>query len=362
MTSTVKESPRKNPHGVDFGHRTLTFRPFGDKNSLRIGLRPLIVTTALIVLSAAISVIALGLGKIEVSPTEVISALLGGSDSATRMVVIDWRLPRIVLALVCGAALGLSGAVFQSLTRNPLGSPDIIGFNTGAYSGALVAILLLGGSALSVATGAIIGGLATALLVYLLAWRKGVQGFRLIIVGIAISAMLASVNTWMILKAELSKAMAAAVWGAGSLNGLGWTQVIAVGLCLAVIVPALCLLGRQLSLMEMGDDAAQALGVRTEPSRVALVVIGVVLTAVVTATAGPIAFVSLAAPQLARKLARGNSIALFPSAVMGSFLLAASDVIAQHTFPGISLPVGVITVSLGGGYLLWLLAAETKRR
>ena len=147
----------------------------------------------------------------------------------------NWRLPRVLLALMLGAALGMSGAIFQSLTRNPLGSPDIIGFNSGAYTGALVVILLIGGTYYEIAVGALVGGIATAAVVYLLAYKRGVQGFRLIIVGIAISAMLGSVNTWMILKAKLDDAMAAAVWGAGSLNGLGWTQVWPVVVVLAIL-------------------------------------------------------------------------------------------------------------------------------
>lgn len=358
----AKTRPATTGGSIDFGTRFLSLRSPQGRFSGRWSVRTIVCVCALFLAAAAISVAALGLGKFAVPVPDVVAALFGGGSDAVKMVVLQWRLPRVALALLCGAALGLSGAVFQSLTRNPLGSPDIIGFNTGAYSGALVAILLLGGSAASVAFGAIVGGLTTAGIVYLLAWKKGVQGFRLIIIGIAVSAVLASINTWMILKADLEKAMAAAVWGAGSLNGLGWEQVVAVGLLLVMTVPMVALLSRSLHLMEMGDDAAQALGVRTEPSRLMLVMAGVVLTAAVTAAAGPIAFISLAAPQLARRLVRSSSVALLPSAAMGAFLLAGSDVIAQHAFPGIQLPVGVITVSLGGGYLLWLLAAETKRR
>lgn len=357
-----KTTPAGTDQPMDFGTRFLSLRTRHGKFSGRWSLRTIICVCFLLLAAAAISVAALGLGQFAVPVPDVVAALLGGGSDAVKMVVLQWRLPRVALALLCGAALGLSGAVFQSLTRNPLGSPDIIGFNTGAYSGALVAILLLGGSAVSVAFGAIAGGLVTAGIVYLLAWKKGVQGFRLIIIGIAVSAVLGSINTWMILKADLEKAMAAAVWGAGSLNGLGWEQAIAVALLLVVTVPVLVLLGRNLHLMEMGDDAARALGVRTESSRLLLVMAGVVLTAAVTAAAGPIAFISLAAPQLARRLVRANSVALLPSAAMGALLLAGSDLLAQHAFPGMQLPVGVITVSLGGGYLLWLLAAETKRR
>ncbi len=192
-------------------------------------------------------------------------------------------------------------------------APDIIGFNSGAYTGALVVILIVGGSYYQVGAGALIGGIVTAAAVYLLAYKRGVQGFRLIIVGIGISAMLASVNTWLILKADLETAMSAAVWGAGSLGALGWSQVGPVTILLLVLVPAILVLGRRMRLLEMGDDAAKALGVRAEPTRLGLVVLGVALTALVTAAAGPIGFVSLAAPQLARRLTRSAGVALVPA-------------------------------------------------
>lgn len=144
-------------------------------------------------------------------------------------------MPRVLLALMLGAALGAGGAIFQSLTRNPLGSPDIIGFNTGYYTGALVAIVLVGGGYYTTAAASVLGGLLTAAAVYLLAFRRGIGGFRLIIVGIAVGATLASVNTWLIVEASLDTAMAAAVWGAGSLNALGWAQVVPVAVGLAVV-------------------------------------------------------------------------------------------------------------------------------
>ncbi|OCI33165.1 ferric enterobactin transport system permease protein FepG [Oerskovia enterophila] len=347
---------------LDFGRPTRVLRSRRGGFSARLDVRAAVVTLVLVLLAAAVGVVALGVGDYAVPVPDVLRALTGEASDVVRMVVVEWRLPRVLLAILLGGALGMSGAIFQSLTRNPLGSPDIIGFNTGAYTGALVVILVLGGSYGAVAAGAMIGGLATAGIVYLLAYKNGVQGFRLIIVGIAISAMLASVNTWLILKAELSRAMAAATWGAGSLNGLSWTQVLPVVLILAVLVPPLFLLGRRMNVLEMGDDAAQALGVRSERTRLSLVVVGVALTALVTAAAGPIAFISLAAPQLARRLTRGATVGLASSAAMGAALLAASDLVAQRAFAPTQLPVGVVTVSIGGCYLVWLLAREARRQ
>lgn len=345
---------------IDFGRRTRVVRP--GPWSGRIDVRTTAVCLMLAAITAAVAVLALGSGDYYVPPGQVVQALFGDVPARIHMVVVEWRLPRVLLAILLGAALGMSGAIFQSLTRNPLGSPDIIGFNSGAYTGALVVILIVGGSYYQVGAGALLGGIATAAAVYLLAYKRGVQGFRLIIVGIGISAMLASVNTWLILKADLETAMSAAVWGAGSLGSLGWSQVGPVTILLLVLVPAILVLGRRMRMLEMGDDAAKALGVRAEPTRLGLVVLGVALTALVTAAAGPIGFVSLAAPQLARRLTRSAGVALVPAAVMGAALLTVSDVVAQRAFAPHQLPVGVVTVSIGGVYFAWLLAREARKQ
>ena len=226
----------------------------------------------------------------------------------------------------------------------------------------MVLLIIGGGGYYDTAMGALAGGMVTALVVYLLAFKRGVQGFRLIIVGIAISAVLSSVNAWLILRADLEDAMSAAVWGAGSLNGLGWTQARPALIILAVLTPLLVLASYRMPMLDLGDDAAKALGIRAEPTRLVLIVLGVALTAVATAAAGPIAFVSLAAPQLARRLTRTPGVAFLPAAAMGALLLVASDLIAQRAFTPTQLPVGVVTVSVGGLYLVWLLAREARRQ
>ncbi len=209
---------------MDFGRRTLVVRRRWV--SLRIDLRSIVVCVALAVAVIVLALVALATGSYQLSVGQVASALTGGETGLVHEIVVEWRLPRVAATVVFGAALGVSGAMFQSLTRNPLASPDVIGFSTGSYTGALIVIILIDGSYLQVAGGALLGGIATAMLVYVLAWRRGVQGFRLIIVGIAVSAMLSSLNTWMILRAKLEVAMSAAAWGAGSLNGVSWDQVV----------------------------------------------------------------------------------------------------------------------------------------
>ena len=345
---------------VDRGRPTVLLRR--RRFSLIVDVRTMVVCALLVAICAGISVVALGTGDIAVPVPDVVSALLGQGNGRTQLLVVQWRLPRILLALTIGAALAISGAIFQTLTDNPLGSPDIIGFTTGAYTGALIAILVLHGSSATIAAGSLIGGLATAAIVHLLAYRGGMRGFRLIIVGIAITAMLGSVNTYLSIKADVQMAMLAALWGSGSLNGLGWSTAIPVLIGTTALIALVAPLAGRLRILELGDDAARALGVRTDRVRIALLLVGVALVALATAAAGPIAFVALAAPQLARRLTRGPGVQLIPSALMGAVLLVASDLVAQRAFAPLQLPVGIVTVSLGGIYLVWLLAREARRR
>lgn len=329
--------------------------------SRRIRLRGVVTTTAIALGALGLGILALCLGDFVLSPGEVIAALFGAGPSRNILVVVEWRLPRALLALVFGAALGASGAIFQSLTRNPLGSPDVIGFDAGAYTGALLIITAGAFGFVSTAIGSFVGGLAAALVVYLLAWRGGFQGFRLIIVGIGVSAMLASVNTWLILNAEIYVAMMASAWGMGSLNGLGWEQVGPSLMFLVPLAVACAVLADRMHLLELGEDTATALGVRSGAVRIVLILVGVGLTAVVIALCGPIAFIALAAPQIARRITGSAGVTLTGSAATGAALLIGSDILAQRLFAPTQLPVGVVTVALGGGYLVWLLIHEARK-
>lgn len=343
---------------VEFGRRTLRLRR---GLWMLVDVRSILACVVLAALTTGIALVGLASGDYQLSLREVVIAVFGYGDPFAYTVVMEWRMPRVLASIVFGAGLGVSGAIFQSLTRNPLASPDIVGFSAGSYTGALIVIIVAGGSYVDVAGGALVGGIATAAIVYLLAFKRGVQGFRLIIVGIAISAMLASVNTWLLLTAQLEVAMSAAVWGAGSLNSINWDQAGTGSVAVAVLLVATAAMARSLRQLELGDDAAKAAGVPAERSRLALILIGVALTATVTAAAGPIAFVSLAAPQIARRIARTPGVALAPAAAFGALLLCAADYAAQHLVPA-PLPVGVVTVVFGGAYLVWLLIFEARRR
>ncbi len=356
MTQTDRSRPTPiNP----IGNRTL-MRLFGDRFSLRVHRRSLLTGLALLALILLVAIASLTSGSYPIPIPDALRALSGEGEDMVRTIVIEWRLPRVLLAILLGASLGMSGAIFQSLTRNPLGSPDIIGFAAGSYTGALIVILLLSGGYYETAAGALIGGVLTALAVYLFAWRNGMQGFRLIIVGIGISALLSAFNSWMIKAADLNVAMSAAIWGAGSLNGLGVDQLVPVAIVLIIIMPLTMLLARPMRQLEMGDDAARASGVNANRTRVSLMILGVALTAIVTAAAGPLAFISLAAPQIARRITRSAGVALIPSVLTGSGLLIIADFAAQHAF-ATQLPVGIMTVSIGGVYFLTLLIREGRK-
>ncbi|MTD55759.1 FecCD family ABC transporter permease [Amycolatopsis pithecellobii] len=322
--------------------------------------RSFVVSAGLLAAIMVIGVVALGVGSISVAPLDVVRTLLGNGSRLTNFAVLDLRLPRVLIALCVGAALGMSGAVFQSLSRNPLGSPDIIGFNYGATTGGLLVILVFGGGLLRVSFGALIGGIVTALAVYLLAWQRGVRGTRLVLIGIGISAILQAVNFYLIVNAKLADLSRATVWITGSLNNLGWEHFWPVIIAIVIIGPLLLVGSRWLTILEMGDDSAAALGVRVEPSRLYLIIVGTAACAAATAIAGPIAFVSLTAPQLSKKLTRGPGPGLLPAAWMGALLVLAADFVAQRVAGNGTLPVGVATAALGGAYLGWLLR-RTRR-
>lgn len=323
--------------------------------SLRVAPRALLTGLVLLLVAAAVTVCAIGTGRYELSPTEVLRTLVGDGPPGAEFIVVDLRLPRALDGLLVGCAMGMAGAVFQSLSRNPLGSPDIIGFGNGASAGALVAIIVLDAGAPQTAFGAVCGGFATAAVVYLLAWKRGVHGHRLVLVGIGASAVLGSVTSFLYVRAEIGKAAQAATWMIGSLNGRGWSDVWIAAAGLAALTPVVLGYARRLTLLEMGDDTAAALGVPPERTRLVLLAAGTGLTAMAVAAAGPIPFVALAAPQLARRVTRAPGPNVLPAALMGAALVTCADWTTQRISDSTILPVGVVTGVGGGLYLAWLL-------
>ncbi|WP_261559007.1 FecCD family ABC transporter permease [Frankia tisae] len=325
------------------------------------GYRTAMYCLILVVLTVATAILALTTGEFHVPVGEVVRSLTGRGSPSTHFIVVDLRLPRVLCAILAGAAFGASGAIFQSLTRNPLGSPDIVGFETGAASGALIAIILLHGGPGQATLGALVGSLATAALVYLLSLQGGATPHRLVLTGIGVNTMLVALNAYLIAHADFQDALAAQVWRIGDLAGRGWSDVVAVDILLGVALPLALLLSRSLSMLALGDDTAIALGVPVQRRHLELLGVAVMLAAAGTVAAGPVAFIALAAPQVALRMTCSQGPAIAASACTGALLLALSDFAAQRLLAPTVLPVGAATGVLGGLYLAGLLATSRQR-
>ncbi|CAL9584747.1 FecCD family ABC transporter permease [Streptomyces sp. enrichment culture] len=328
--------------------------------SVRLDVRAFTVVVLLMLLALGASVLLIGTGDFPMSASDVLTTLVGQGDEGQEFIVTELRLPRVLVGLLVGASLGIGGALFQSISRNPLGSPDILGLGQGATAGALTVIVLFSGTANQVALGALAGGLITGTAIYVLAWKRGVHGYRLVLVGIGVSAVVTAVNGYLLTKSDIVDAARAVVWMTGSLDGRDWDQVWPLLALCAVLVPVVLANSRALRMTEMGDDISNAVGVRVERLRLVLMLSAVLLTASATAAAGPVSFVALTAPQLARRLTRSPGPNLVASMCMGAALLVLADFVSQRAFGAEQLPVGVVTGVLGGVYLLWLLVTERR--
>nr|WP_234416207.1 MULTISPECIES: iron chelate uptake ABC transporter family permease subunit [Actinomyces] len=318
--------------------------------------RALAVTTALVAVAAAVGAYTLLTGAYELSAADALRVLAGGGSELDRFIVLGQRLPRVVAAALIGAMLALSGAIFQSLSHNPLGSPDIVGFTTGATTGGLLVILVSAtSSTATTALGTTVGGFATAAVVVMVAMRRGGAGENLVLAGVALSQTLSALNDYLLSRATIQQAEVARAWQYGSLNAITWAQVRPLIVGAALLIPLSAWMGRPAAVLELGDDAATSLGLGVGRLRAAMVGYGVVLAAVCVAVAGPIGFLALAAPQLAQRLARTAGLTLSVSAAMGAALLVVADLLAQRLLAPFQIPVGLLSAACGGLYLMWLL-------
>ncbi|MCX8997369.1 iron chelate uptake ABC transporter family permease subunit [Rhizobiaceae bacterium BDR2-2] len=352
MSAAPDMTPARSPRRV-WRSRHLSFT---------VSPRLVAVTLLLVVLSPALATFAITLGRIHIPFADVMAILSGGGDGGIQQqIVFNIRLPRVLTAIFVGAALGVSGAVFQSVSRNALGSPDVIGFTTGAATGALVQIVFLGGGPLAVALSAVAGGMLTAATVYLLSIRNGATGgYRLVLIGIGAGATLTALNGLMLVKGDLDNAVAANLWLAGSLNARTWQHVFPVMAGCVVIIPLVGLAAARLALIEMGDDLAVQLGVNVERTRIAMIFCAVLLAGLATGAAGPIAFVALAAPQLVVRLTGSRGVPVISAAAMGACLLVLADVLTQIVPVRFVLPIGRMTGIVGGLYFVWLLTRSRR--
>ncbi len=328
----------------------------GRRRRRRRGRLVIAILLVVVLLTFAVSLM---IGNTFYPPAEVLRVILGEDVQGASFTVGRLRLPRAVLAVLVGLCFGLGGVSFQTMLRNPLASPDIVGISSGASAAAAFAIVVLGFGEPQVSIFAIVAGLAVALLIYGLAFTGGVVGTRLILVGIGISAMLSSIIAYILSRAKEWDLQEANRWLTGSLNGSSWSQVVPVLLAIIVLVPLLLSRSRDLALLPLGEDAAAALGVRVERTRLLVIVAAVGLIAFATAAAGPIAFVAFLAGPIAARLTGPGVGLLLPAGLVGALLVAVADVLGQYAL-GTRFPVGVVTGALGAPYLLYLIIRTNR--
>ncbi|MFD6950391.1 ABC transporter permease [Nocardiopsis sp. TSRI0078] len=314
------------------------------------------VLAALIVLVFAVTLM---VGRTFYPPGDVVRVVLGQDVPGASFTVGRLRLPRAVLAVVTGLCFGLAGVTFQTMLRNPLASPDIIGISAGASAAATFAIVTLSLGETGVSVFAIAVGLLVALAVYVLSFKDGVAGTRLILIGIGISAMLESVTAYILDQAAEWDLQEAMRWLTGSLNGATWDKVVPVAVALLVLTPVLLYQSGSLSALQLGDDTASALGVRVDRTRLVAIVGAVGLISFATAAAGPIAFVAFLSGPIAARLVGPNGSLLVPSALVGALLVLTADLCAQFAL-GTRYPVGVVTGVLGAPYLVYLIVRTNR--
>ncbi len=329
------------------------------RTRVRRSARRRLVIAVLAVLVVVTSAVTLMVGRTFYPPGDVLDVVLGEQVPGATFTVGRLRLPRAVLAVVAGLSFGLAGVTFQTMLRNPLASPDVIGITSGASAAAVfgIVILSLGGTAVS--TLAVAAALGVAVTIYLLAFQNGVAGTRLILIGIGIGAMLNSVVSYVLTKAGAWDYQEALRWLTGSLNGTTWTSVAPALVALLVLAPVLLGQTKNLSALQLGDDTASALGVRVERTRLIAIVTAVGVIAFATAACGPIAFVSFLAGPIAARIVGPNGSLLVPAALVGALLVLVADLVGQFAL-GTRYPVGVITGVLGAPYLIYLIIRTNR--
>lgn len=313
------------------------------------------------VVALGVAVAALSIGDYPLSPAQVWQTLWGGGERVEQYVLFQVRAPRLAMALLAGAALGAAGALLQSLLRNPLASPDLLGISGGSGVAAVFTLLVLGVQGPALALAAFVGGLAVAALLLLAGRAQLAGGYRLILAGVGVAFLSAALTNFLLVRTQVEKAQTALLWLTGSLSSTPWWQVLTLVAVVIVCLPALVASARWLPINQMGASTASGLGVQPRLVQHVAVVAAVLLTAATSAFIGPVSFIALCAPAIARPLLGYGAIGIGTSALVGATLLTAADLVAQFGIPGLQLPVGVVTGALGAIFLLWLLATSKGR-
>jgi iron complex transport system permease protein len=343
------------------GYATSVPAPLGliRQSRARRRRRALIVTACLAALALVLFAVTLAVGTYLPLVDVLASAVGVGHNPGVDFVVHELRMPVALGALAVGIALGVSGTLFQRMLGNPLAAPEFVGISSGASLAAVSAIVLFSWSGYAIPAAALAGAIGGAALIYAIAWRDGVSGYRLILIGIGVSEFLLALVTYIVARAEIHDARAAMHWLVGSIGQAGWSELGVLIAALAILVPAAILLARSLRVLELGDAPAAALGARVEAGRLGLIAVAVALVAVATAVAGPMMFVALVAGPFAQRLVGPTGGGILAAGLVGACLVLAADLVAQQLVP-IPLPTGVVTGAVGAPYLLWLLATMNR--
>ncbi|SFF22622.1 FecCD family ABC transporter permease [Blastococcus tunisiensis] len=329
--------------------------------------RQLVVPLTAVVVLVLLSAVSLGRGDFPIGVPDVLRTLAGLGDGTQDFIILELRAPRVVVGLLVGLALGVAGALFQTFARNPLASPDTLGITMGASVGAVAAIVLSSGGAfggalatLGIPLAALLGALLVGVLLFGLTWRAGIDGYRLVLIGIALWSVSTALVDWLLTHAEIYDAAAAYVWITGSLNARTWDDAAPLAVALVVLLPLALGASRALGVLQFGDDTARGLGVRLQTAQAAVVLIAIGCVAFAVSAAGPITFVALVVPQIALRLTGGSRPPLLASGLLGAVLVVGADLVTRTVLPQ-ALPVGILTAVLGAPYLLWLLVRGRRQ-
>nr|WP_214744482.1 iron chelate uptake ABC transporter family permease subunit [Exiguobacterium sp. s189] len=318
------------------------------------------MTTLLAFVAVMLSGLMLMLGNTIYPVQDVIRVLLGEDVQGATFAVEVLRLPRMLAGVFAGAAFGAAGTIFQTMLRNPLANPNVIGITTGSSAAAVFCIVVLQTSEAVISIASIIGGLVTVLVIYFLSKGASFSIGRLVLVGIGIQAMLTAVINYLLLISRQNDVAMAMRWLTGSLNGAKLEELPPLIITVLICLPIVLLLTRQLEMLELGEMAATGLGINTNQTRLLLIVAAVFMLALATATTGPIAFIAFLAGPIAKRLVGTSHAGILPAALVGIILVLASDLVGQFAFTA-RYPVGVITGIIGAPYLLYLLIRMNQK-
>ncbi len=309
------------------------------------------------------SVVSLGIGAVSITPLEVWSVLTGRGDEQHVFIIENYRIPRMVLAILVGSGLAISGTILQSVIQNPLASPDVIGITKGAGLAACMVMILFPKSPVYVLpVSAFAGAALVAIVLYWFSYRRGVQPSTLALVGIGLGAVCQAGIQYLMVKYPVDVNLAL-VWLAGSLWGRNWEEIVGVLPWILILLPLVILFAMKLDILSFGDEVAEGLGENVKRLRVILLGMAVALAGACVAAVGSIGFVGLIVPHMARRLVGAKHKWSLPvSALLGSLFILVADSLGRGLFPPFEIPAGIVTAVVGAPYFLFLLRQEKKGR